>query len=378
MKQATIFSTTDVHGYFQEGFGQIKQIKDQTPASLLIDNGDFLVGSPYASFGYSQGGISPLVELANQVGYDVMIPGNHDLDFGLDWLKDQVQALEADYVCANLFDKNGQLAFAPYVIKAVGDLRVGVIGLMTGALSQLQAPHLITEMTVLPPLEVVGDYLLELEEQADLILVAYHGGLYQDPVHHHLWYYPNLEDQAYQLMDQFPAIDGLICGHQHFTSAAIGPNGVAMVQPGSRGRYLGEQTFQVSDHGIQVMVNHLRQLEPLVYPLPAWSDFRAWLNQVVDIEDFCQWLQGEYPGHYYLWTFKGPTLADLLASIPSPIPLGQYQVRASEVPEPYRSAWPDQAVYSVLASHGVLPSYRLQQIHIRALVDDYLAAQKAN
>ena len=247
MKQIQILSTTDVHAYTQQGLNQVADFINDS--SLLIDNGDFLTGSPHATFHYLQSNPSPFVEVANRLGYDVMIPGNHDLDYGLDWLVTQVQKLEATYICANLFNSEGERIFPPYAIKTVQGVKVGVIGLLTGGYSQIARPEVRHQTLVGDALEAVDQWLDELASQVDLVLVAYHGGFNLDPMTGHRYNYPNLEDQAGEILAAYPQVDGLIAGHQHFTNAGITPTGTSYVQPGTRGRYLGYQSFNIENDG---------------------------------------------------------------------------------------------------------------------------------
>ena len=48
MASITITATTDVHGFIDEGLANVASVCEQLSTDLLIDNGDFFVGSPFA------------------------------------------------------------------------------------------------------------------------------------------------------------------------------------------------------------------------------------------------------------------------------------------------------------------------------------------
>lgn len=153
-----------------------------------------------------------MVELANACHFDVMIPGNNNLEWGIKHLQDLTAQSQADYVCANLTDLAGNLLFQPYTIKQKGTVKIGVIGLITSFLSQILDFQFTQQLHILDVSEVLQKYLPELRDQADYVIVAYHGGLECDPATGRITEYNTGEDQAYHLMHQFGSqIDGLIC-----------------------------------------------------------------------------------------------------------------------------------------------------------------------
>lgn len=396
MTQVTIAATTDVHGYLDEGLAGLPAALASEGVDLLIDNGDFFVGSPFAAYGYDQKKISPLVTLANELSYDVMVPGNHDLDFGLAWLKQQVSALEADYVCANLKDVNGNRVFPAYSIQAVKGLKVAVIGLMTGAFNQLCPLEVAKEVIVENPLEVLGNVLEDFKANAvayDLLVVSYHGGLTNDPETGATWFYPSLEDQAYQLMSAFPDINSLICGHQHFTNVACHPHGIACLQVGTRGQHLGLQRFALGDDApladqaahkgggtgdrLKLVDNRLLDLRTnaTLYPLGAEREaFQAWLDKPVEIDAIRTWLKDQYPADLYLLDFNSKTLGDFTADLAIPFPLSYYYAPGKEImslSDSYDSLDLEQ-FYTVLATTGSLPQTRLREGLLLPLFDEII------
>lgn len=385
MTQISIAATTDIHGFLDEGLTALPTTLQEISADLLLDNGDFFVGSSFASFGYDQGALSPLVTIANELAYDVMIPGNHDLDFGLTWLLRQVAELKADYICANLKDADGVDLFPAYTIKTIKDSKVAVIGLMTAAFSQLSSLAVAEEVLVVDPFVALRGVLEHLHPEAcDLVIVCYHGGLTNDPKTGATWFYPSSEDQAYQLMEAFPEIDSLICGHQHFTNHAQHPHQTALLQAGTRAHYLGHQLFDIEEGQPTLVENRLlplrahdlAQSSAQAYPLglKVRTAYQAWLQQSVSLSSIRAWIKSRYPADYYQLDFKARTLGKFADELVAPFPLSYYYLPGKEVAHLLDGDLPleSDSFYSILAITGRLPQTRLREGLLLPLFDEII------
>ncbi|WP_087881562.1 bifunctional metallophosphatase/5'-nucleotidase [Arabiibacter massiliensis] len=94
----------------------------------LVDAGDAVQGKPMGTL--SQGAY--LVDIMNQVGYDLAIPGNHEFDYGMAQLRALVGRSNATYLACN-FDNlaTGKTEFSPYTIKTYGTTKVAYVGIAT-------------------------------------------------------------------------------------------------------------------------------------------------------------------------------------------------------------------------------------------------------
>ena len=94
----------------------------------LVDSGDALgVGA----LGCVSDGLIPL-QLMNACGYAVACPGNADLTFGADRLVELAALASFPYVCCNLHDATtGELLFSPYMLRNIGGVKVGFVGVIT-------------------------------------------------------------------------------------------------------------------------------------------------------------------------------------------------------------------------------------------------------
>lgn len=373
-----IMSTTDVHGYMNKGLSGLPALKADLEADVLIDNGDFFVGSSFATYGYTQGMESPLVEVANELAYDVMIPGNHDLDYGLNWLKQQVSSLNATYVCANLFDREDQLIFEPYALVERHSIKIAVIGLMTHGLGQLLPEAVVSEVKTASPVSVLRKVLPKVSKIADIIVVAYHGGLTRDPTNGKVWHYPSLEDQAYDLVENFPEIDSLICGHQHFTNTAVNIDfKTAVIQPGSFGQMVGYQVFEVPDkpEPVTLLENRLITLNSgNRYATSIDKSYQAWLESAADIDRLIQYVQGIYQGDIYMLRFKAQTVGELALELNGPFPFCEYWMTGHEVKKVLQDVTLDCQV--TLLSQELVDHTQYKLIATPQLIpDDYLRKQ---
>jgi len=89
--------------------------------SVLVDNGDLLQGSPLGDYmakkGLKQGDIHPVYKAMNTLDYAIGNLGNHDFNYGLDYLKTAIAGANFPYVNANIIDvKTGKTMFQPYRI----------------------------------------------------------------------------------------------------------------------------------------------------------------------------------------------------------------------------------------------------------------------
>ena len=65
------------------------------------------------------------------LGSDAVGMGEKELRFGYSFLRANVERSGLPVVCANLYlKKTGKLAFPPYIIKKIGNARVGFFGLI--------------------------------------------------------------------------------------------------------------------------------------------------------------------------------------------------------------------------------------------------------
>lgn len=386
MSPVIIEATTDLHGSLtNDAMNQTNPLISylhQTPAAdtLRIDNGDFFTGSALASFYNLTAAGRPMVELANACHFDVMIPGNHDLEWGIKHLQDLTAQLQADYVCANLTDLAGNLLFQPYTIKQKGTVKIGVIGLITSFLSQILDFQFTQQLHILDVSEALQKYLPELRDQADYVIVAYHGGLECDPATGRITEYNTGEDQAYHLMHQFGSqMDGLICGHQHWlNSGYCGP--VPFLQPGAHGQALG--TFQLTTRLQQPQIINSTALPVMPsFTVPQYDAYLAWLKTSFNESIWQNFLKTYYAADFYQVYLTAAKWQNLVMDFDPIYALKKYQFSVDQGHQlfPQLQLQSPQKVITVLSNRSDLPFDRCIQQYVVNLLDrmSYFTQQQA-
>lgn len=131
-KDVVVLFTSDVHCGIDQGFGYaglaaIRQsMEDAGNHVVLVDNGDSVQGEPIGTMTTGEA----LIELMNVVGYDLAIPGNHEFDYGMDRFLELTEKADFPYISAN-FNKDGELVFAPYLVKEFDGVKIAFVGITT-------------------------------------------------------------------------------------------------------------------------------------------------------------------------------------------------------------------------------------------------------
>ena len=127
-----VLFTSDVHCGVDQGFGYVglQAVKEQMEAAgnhvILVDDGDSIQGEPLGTLTTGEESI----ELMNDMGYEIAIPGNHEFDYGMDRFLELAEMAEFPYISCN-FNKEGELIFDPYVIKEFDEVKVAFVGVTT-------------------------------------------------------------------------------------------------------------------------------------------------------------------------------------------------------------------------------------------------------
>lgn len=130
-KDVVVLFTSDVHCGIDQGFGYagLVAMRDALMENnhvALVDNGDSIQGEPVGTMTTGEA----LVDLMNTVGYDVAIPGNHEFDYGMERFLELTEKANFPYISSN-FNKEGELVFAPYIIKEYDGVKLAFVGVTT-------------------------------------------------------------------------------------------------------------------------------------------------------------------------------------------------------------------------------------------------------
>lgn len=131
-----ILHTNDVHCGIEDGLtyagvsAYARAMEEQYGAEnvTLVDAGDAVQGGPIGTLTRGE----YLVDIMNQVGYDIFTPGNHEYDYQMPRMLELMDQLDATVVSSNFLDlSTGESVFAPYTILSYGDVDVAYVGITT-------------------------------------------------------------------------------------------------------------------------------------------------------------------------------------------------------------------------------------------------------
>lgn len=208
----------------------VDAIRAEATNSILVDNGDFLQGNPMGDYiayqrGMKDGDIHPVIAAMNVLGYDCGTLGNHEFNYGLDFMFKVLNGANFPLVCANLTKgalaanaRQDQLFLEPYVIldRKVKDgtgaehaIRVGLIGFVPPQIMTWDAKNLEGKASTRDIVKAAEAWVPQMrEEGADIVIALSHSGIGQQA------YTENLENASVPLA-AVEGIDAIVTGHSH-------------------------------------------------------------------------------------------------------------------------------------------------------------------
>ena len=208
---------------FGEGLARVatavRAVRAEAEANLLLDSGDTIEGSPVEALVFSSAipdRGDPIIRAMNLVGYDAMAIGNHEFNFGRERLEKSRREARFPFLCANIVGEDGKPAFAPYLVKKVAGLRVGILGLTTKNIPFWEPPAHIAGLEFLDTVVTAKRYvpILRGKERCDAVIVITHQGFERD-LGTAKENGSSSENQAYAIATEVAGIDLLLTGHTH-------------------------------------------------------------------------------------------------------------------------------------------------------------------
>ncbi|MDO4264994.1 MAG: bifunctional UDP-sugar hydrolase/5'-nucleotidase [Eubacteriales bacterium] len=248
----SIYFTSDIHGYlYPENYAdrERKQLgllaaacgfrKDQN--TLVLDGGDMLQGSAFDMYCQKfAGDTTAQAEAMNAAGYDFVTIGNHDFNYGYDYLTGYLKKLHARAVCANLRIKKEEdrnLVQPYHIVRLENGLRVAVIGIVTDYVNVWEQKENLEYFEISSPYEALKQVIDEIGDRADLRVCIYHGG-YEADLETGRILSTTGEDVGYKICTTLP-VDILLTGHQHMAFSGKWINGTFTAQvPDKAQKYL--------------------------------------------------------------------------------------------------------------------------------------------
>lgn len=231
----------------------IDAVRAEAANALLVDNGDFLQGNPMGDYiayerGLRRGEMHPVIQAMNVLGYDAGTLGNHEFNYGLEFLEAALAGAAHPVVCANVARTAGagpradRTLLPPYVIldRTLTDgagqshpIRVGLIGFVPPQVLVWDRKHLEGRVTTRDIVACAEAWIPEMREAGcDVILALSHSGI--GPAARS----DGMENASTPLA-AIPGIDAVLTGHSHLVFPGPGFDASAEIDP-ARGTIHGK------------------------------------------------------------------------------------------------------------------------------------------
>ena len=313
-----VLSTTDLHGNIypvdyatdksdERGLAKaatvIERVRREGAPVLLVNCGDTLAGTALAYHHATRNPRSPepMMAAMNRLRFDAMVVGNHEYDFGWEALESARQQAEFPWLAANVYFKGSERTFfEPYVVRVVGGVRVGILGLTTTAVPNWDDPaRYLSRIDLRDPLPEAARWVKKLREseRVDVVVAAMHMGLEEDPsTGERIPGQLAGENRALAIARQVPGIDLMLLGHTHREVVSLVVNGVLLMQPAVWGRSVARADLMLekTDGRWRVVSKTARSLpvagvepdaEILAGASAEHSATEQWLSEVVGQSD---------------------------------------------------------------------------------------------
>ena len=290
-----ILATTDLHtnlvnyDYYQDkpvenvGLAKtailIEEAKKENSNTILVDNGDTIQGTPLGTYKaivnpVKEGEQHPMYTALQKLGFEVGTLGNHEFNYGLDYLKRVIETAGMPIVNANVVDpKTGAYIYDPYKIitKTFVDktghkttVKIGVTGIVPPQILSWDKANLEGKVLVNDSVEAIKNIIPEMRKAgADITLVLSHSGIGDDK------YEKGEENEGYQIAS-LPGVDAVVTGHSHAEFPSGNGTGFYEKYPGVdgiNGKINGTPVTMAGKYGDHLGIIDLN----LVYKNGKWS-----------------------------------------------------------------------------------------------------------
>ena len=258
-----ILHTNDVHCGVQDSIGYDglmlykKQLLKKYKYVFTVDSGDHIQGGILGTL--TQGEF--IIDIMNEVGYDVAILGNHEFDYGVEQMHVCADRLNCSYISSNfVFRKNKTdnktSIFPGYKILEAGNKKVAFIGVTT--------PQALTKSSLMGIKDEKGDLLYDfltdrdgqelservqsiindvISQNADYVIILAHLGKDGDALEQY---------RSIGLLKNLEGVDAVLDGHSHQVYSTMAPdkndkNATILAQTGTKLNNLGVLTINVNN-----------------------------------------------------------------------------------------------------------------------------------
>jgi 2',3'-cyclic-nucleotide 2'-phosphodiesterase/3'-nucleotidase len=286
----SILHTTDLHGHVMptstyEGVADVGGLarcasriaawRNENPHHLVLDCGDVYQGTEVGL--RTRGAL--MIDCFNALGYDAWVVGNHEFDWGSEPFAAAVQRSKMPVLCSNVNVSSGAGLdrIAPWLVREIAGIRIGVIGVTTPGLPYWLRPESLKGFTVGDPVQGVRKAVAACRaKKVDAIVLVVHMGTR-----------PQGDDFANQvdaLTRAFPDAAVCLAGHTHREHPGVEINGVLYTQANYYGIHAGrvDLTF---DRGTRRLVDRKARLDRMDASAPFSPEVLALATRDVELSE---------------------------------------------------------------------------------------------
>lgn len=132
-KDIIVLYVNDVHCGVDDylGYQNLETVKNAYEALghevILVDCGDAVQGDTIGTLSKGE----YIINLMNEVGFDIATPGNHEFDYGMERFFELKDMAAFPYISCNFMDKDNNRVLEPYTIIDVCGVKIAFIGIST-------------------------------------------------------------------------------------------------------------------------------------------------------------------------------------------------------------------------------------------------------
>ena len=182
-REIVILSTNDIHANiknFARLATAVNECRD-TVATLVVDAGDRWTGNAFVDLAPEPR--KPIIDLMNELGYDVVGFGNHEFDGGQEFLSDILSKQNFATVCTNIETIEGDFPqIPPYVVVEADGVRVGFASVVTNYAHGYPDgnPQSFVGLRFPDPQQSAGEVVATLRAKSDVSVLLSHMGWVKD------------------------------------------------------------------------------------------------------------------------------------------------------------------------------------------------------
>lgn len=237
-----LLATSDIHNKFypyeyatneESKSGSLAQIATainelKTDNTIIIDAGDTIQDNYSELFLNDE--IVPMIAGMNAIGYDAWVLGNHEFNYGMEFLNKVMKTSKAKVLSGNVYNPDKTRLADSYTIIEKNGVKVGIIGMVTPNIVKWDAEKL-EGYNVTDPLEEINKAIDEIEDKVDVIVSVNHMGEGNE--------YDVKNSGVDDIANNVKGVDAIVAAHAH-TQVNKVVNGMPVVENKSSGATIAQ------------------------------------------------------------------------------------------------------------------------------------------